>query len=631
MNKIQYKDIIVQYDNKSIIIENTTIKRTWSIDKGRIKTTQIINKKTNKTWENNEKQNSDFTLFNYTTKFEVLKITSNIIENKEYTSNHVETKLSLYFSETDLFIDYVIWIYPNIGGIRTQLFAKAGNKFTSQESQFTNWDVIDQIPITLDVYNISTMGLYNDTQHRNIEETEILYESVEQYSKKIKVYDKENIICIEDNKQDGIGIIKETHKCINQRGYDTGAFFVKPEGIFNTGWGLRPSDIIKEEFRPAWASIMFVYNNDKEYIIKQVDRVRYPNKKRDLYIMANTWGSSRGKKAANEINVLREIEIASDIGIDVLQIDDGWQSNNWDVNETKFPTKWEKVKKRAKDNNIILGLWFQWDVNINKYIENISQGDFKKIKIDFGGFETYKDIDYIRKKAEILVSTFKELSINWDVTENYIRNGYYFLKEYGVLYVENRAIKKGIWNIYVPYLVLRDTWQMAKYLNINKIQIPIQNINTVSKESSNAYLYSQEYCIAISFMALPIFFHELHFYSKEELLRIKKLLLIYKQYRKEIYNGYVFPIGNKPNDKTMTGFQCVVNEEYGFFTIFREIQCIKDKMDIEVYNIKDINIELTDLISKEKIIIKCNRNKIKFNIDKKAAFRFYKYRIIKDT
>jgi len=628
MNKLQYKDIIVQYDSEKIIIENEAIKRIWNIKNNQIITTQITNKKTNKIWENNNKQSNDFALFMYTTDYKILDITSQIIENKEYTSNHVETKISLYFSERDLFINYIIWSYPKVGVIRTQLFAKAGNRFTSQESQFTNWDIIDKIPINFKTQSIFTIGLYNDTQHRNIEETEILYENTDKYPKEIKVYDKENIICIEDKTQNGIGIIKETHKCVNQRGYDTGVFFVKPEGIYNTGWGLRPSDIIEKEFRPAWASMIFVYNGDKEYVIKQVDRIRYPNKKSDLYIMANTWGSARGQKAANELNVLREIDLASEIGIDVLQIDDGWQDDNWDVDKTKFPSKWEKIKKRAKNKNVMLGLWFQWTVNVNKYIKNIKQGDFKKIKIDFAGYDTYKDIDYIRNKAKKLVSTFKDLSINWDVTENYIRNGYYFLKEYGVLYVENRAIMKGIWNIYIPYLVLRDTWQMAKYLNINKIQIPIQNINTVSKESSNAYLYSQEYCIAISFMGLPIFFHELHFYSKEELQRIKKLLSVYKQYREEIYNGYAFPIGNKPNDKTMTGFQCVVNNKSGFFTIFREIQCVENKMEFEIHNIKDTKIELTDLISKEKFITTCSNNKIQFQINEKADFRFYKYKIM---
>lgn len=631
MKETKYKDIIVQYSKEKIVILNQFIQRNWDISDVGIVTTEIINKKTNKVWKNEVINKCDFNLFMYTddSKFEILNVSSKIVEKKEYTSDHVKTTISFRLKIRDLYIEYVIWIYPYIGAIRTQIYAKAGNEFTSQSSQFTNWDVLDKIPLPNDNYKVFTTGLYNDSQHRNIEETEILYENGEKYFDGLKVYDKENIICVEDSDQNGIGFIKETHKCVNQSGYDTGAFWFKKDGLYNTGWGLRPADIISTEYRPTWGSIIFIYDSEyRESTIKKVDRVRYPNKKSDLYIMSNIWGSGRGKTAANEDNVVDEIKIASKIGIDIVQIDDGWQNENWDIDNKKFQHRWERVNKVSKDNNIDLGLWFKWDVDNKKYIENIEQGNFKKIKIDFGGYETYEDINYIRTKAKSLVNKFNGLSINWDVTENYTRNGYYFLKEYGVLYVENRTVLEGSWNIYIPYLVLRDTWQMSKYLNINKIQIPIQNISMVAKKNSNAYLYSQEYCIAISFMGLPIFFNELHFYNDEELERIKKLIKIYKEHREKIYNGYVFPIGDKPNDKSITGFQCVVNKESGYFTIFREINCTYSKKNMEIRNIEGKKIEITDLISKEKQIIEYKDNIIEFVIENKADFKFYSYIIV---
>ena len=630
MGQIRYKDTIVQYNEEKIIIENQFIKRSWDIKDTGITTARIINKKTSKLWENGLKDKHDFSLFNYTgnSKCEILNISSKVVENTEYTSDHIELIVSFVFNEKDLFINYVIWAYPNTGVIRIQIYAKAGSKFLSQCSQFTEWDSLDRIPLPKNEYTIFTTGLYNDTQHRNIAETEILHENNEKYIDGIRMYDRENIICIEDDNFDGIGIIKETHKCTNQRGYDTGAFWIKEDGAYNTGWGLRTSDIVSTEFRPTWASIMFVYGNDRESAIKKADRVRYPNKKSDLYIMSNTWGSGRGKKAANEENVINEIEIAGRIGIDIVQIDDGWQDSDWNIDENKFPHGWERVKEVSTANDVDLGLWFKWDADINKYIKNIQQGDFKKIKIDFGGYETYEDINHIRTKAKTLIKEFNGVSINWDVTENYMRNGYYFLKEYGVLYVENRTVIPGSWNIYVPYLVLRDAWQMAKYININKVQIPIQNLGMIDKKSSNAYLYSQEYCIAISFMGLPIFFHELHFYSEEELQRIKNLISIYKENRDKIYNGYVFPIGDKPNDKSITGFQCTVNDKSGYFTIFRELKCTSRRKKIEVINVAGNKIELTDLITQEKQIVECGNNIIEFEIDKKADFRFYCYRVI---
>lgn len=46
---------------------------------------------------------------------------------------------------------------------------------------------------------------------------------------------------------------------------------------------------------------------------------------RDGLALSNTWGDRNRDQALNEAFMLSEIDIASSLGIDVCQIDDGWQ------------------------------------------------------------------------------------------------------------------------------------------------------------------------------------------------------------------------------------------------------------------------------------------------------------------
>lgn len=90
----------------------------------------------------------------------------------------------------------------------------------------------------------------------------------------------------------------------------------------------------------------------------------YPVGPRDIYIQANTWGRSQGRlehrEAASEKNVLTEIDSCADLGIDVLQIDDGWQGDgydSWKPAPQRYPAGWERVRARAEERGVKLGLW----------------------------------------------------------------------------------------------------------------------------------------------------------------------------------------------------------------------------------------------------------------------------------
>ena len=398
-----------------------------------------------------------------------------------------------------------------------------------------------------------------------------------------EIFDWASLVAVEVPGE-GVCVIKESHKCVNQPGVDTGAFECGPAGLVTTGWGVGPSDLVPDRFLDAWATwtILFDGGDDgRELAIKQFDRCRYPvDPVRDIYIIANTWGTAARKQdaqnAAREENVLRQIQACKDIGIDVQQIDDGWQGDGyqrWEPSTSRYPHGWGPVREAARRAGVELGLWSAWTIGENDLIRNYDLGDFRYFKIDFSVLNTYAKIDGLMQKIRGLIEhSGQTVRVNWDVTENAPRVGYFFAREFGSVYLENRKQESPPQAVYVPYLVLRDAWQVSKYVNLNRFQISIQNIDVVNREKSNAHLYNHPYSVAISLMGTPIFFQEVGLYSSEARERIRPLIALYKHHRREMFDGYTFPIGDKPSDASWTGFQ---NHNpttmSGYLLLFREL------------------------------------------------------------
>jgi hypothetical protein len=194
--------------------------------------------------------------------------------------------------------------------------------------QYGRTDFLPISPIGMKRRNI---GYFNDTQNRNTVETPLIKEEeITSTFDKTETYDWSNILCLENNTQ-GVMLVKESHKCVNQYGAETGDFELTKTGIANRGTALLPQEITPDTYKWCWATWSILYKAgdvNQQLALKEFDRIRYPiDPSRDIYIQANTWGSGRDRAAAVETNVLKEINQQAALGIDIQQVDDGWQDN----------------------------------------------------------------------------------------------------------------------------------------------------------------------------------------------------------------------------------------------------------------------------------------------------------------
>jgi hypothetical protein len=184
--------------------------------------------------------------------------------------------------------------------------------------------------------------------------------------------------------------------------YRVGAFVCNERGVEVTGAGISATDVLASEWRPAWATWTVAAGAgaaELQRAIKVFDRLRFPlDPRADLYIGANNWGSTDnpkdGKKSSAEASILREIDAAAEMGIEVVQIDDGWQTRrDWQCDPNAYPQGWANVKRRAAEKGILLGLWCDGDgIPLPTLLKHVDAGGFRYVKFDFYDMSTYAKV-----------------------------------------------------------------------------------------------------------------------------------------------------------------------------------------------------------------------------------------------
>ncbi|MCL3779399.1 hypothetical protein EMN47_03255 [Prolixibacteraceae bacterium JC049] len=338
-----------------------------------------------------------------------------------------------------------------------------------------------------------------------------------------------------------------------------------------------------------------------------------------------------------------------ELGLDLLQIDDGWQGTQYSKWETVatakykkpqldakladnaiyevYPEGWTNVRKAAKEAGIKLGLWAAWTIPYEDLLKNYQLGDFRSYKLDFAKLRDYKTLRNLENKVRsFILKTDHKVRVNWDVTENPPRIGYYFGREYGNIYLENRKPLTPVNVLYHPWLVLRDAWHVAKYTNLNKFQITYQNLDMANREESDAYQHNHDYALAITLMGSPIFFQEIHLLSDKAKSAIKPLIDTYKSVRNDMYEGYVFAIGEEPTNSSWTGFQNYnPKSKSGYLTIFRELNSDKATYKFNLNFIDGKNVEFKDLELGESFNIK-DFNGLSVALSK-GTYKFFSYQV----
>ena len=666
----KFKDCYLKKEDKFFLFGNSKIERKIFIEKGNFFTISFYDKENKKEWiEDWVGENSlfDFSfdgLIGIKTGSElyfrplVLKGVKVTVE-KEISGNEIFKvifSLSDNFSKTFIKRNYLL--YPQLPYIIVESEILSEN-YPSGDFYKTRENIIDIIRVSKKIfYEGKSVEFFTRTDKTN----QLIEEKVFNSSKNWDL--RGNFIQIKDIKDNcGIFILKESPVSSDLRPEVSCDFEIFENNLKVMGWGIRPEDFGILKWRKSYKVVIGLFKGkeiDSLISLKKYQMHKYKFiPERDYMIMANPWGDGNVYNNLCEKFVLKELEGCYKFGITHYQIDDGWQGggkaidiiNNkfidkkfWKVDKNRFPHSFYKISERAKKLGITLGLWFV--PNRNNQYKNYLQ-DVETI-LDFYkkfGIKVFKldAINIQTKEAEenfelFLKETYEksknEIFFNFDVTGALDRRlGYFYLSEYGNIFLENRytnikndyAEKK-----YYPYKTLKNLWQLSKYVLPQKLQIEILNISLNKNQYSEKdilapFNYDWEYCFGITMFSNPLFWGEISNFPEGALKRLKELILIYKKYRDEIFSSFIIPIGEIPNGFNWTGFIAYPENENknGFIIVFRENN---PKKFYEIYFEKFKNRKISLLYSSSDCNFSYLKDSIKIELEKPNSFALFVFK-----
>ena len=383
---------------------------------------------------------------------------------------------------------------------------------------------------------------------------------------------------------------------------------------------------------------------DTDRFIRGWYRLLY--KPKGLHAMSNTWGDRNGRSRVNDSFIRREIESGADIGLDVVQIDDGWQKgipdkydenglrvfegDFWDVKKDIFPEGIQPLCGYAKEQGVELGLWFAPHSNgvFSKYERDIQvlKGAYDEWGIKYFKLDMIQllSIEHSERMLDFLDDIFAfgdDVSVELDVTAD-ARLGYLLCAPYGTIFVENRYTA---WSNYYPHRTLRNLWLLSRYIPASKFQFELLNPELCADKYSKddplrPELYDIDYIFASVMFSNPLFWMETQFLSDKCRDKLKNIVHLWRMYRDEILNSDVYPIGEEPSGASMTGF---VSDSDGIMhlLLFRE-NTNRESFTFDVGDSAEGEIEL--ICSNSKIEFTQKENTVSVNFSNSASYAWFR-------
>ena len=325
---------------------------------------------------------------------------------------------------------------------------------------------------------------------------------------------------------------------------------------------------------------------------------------RDGLAVSNTWGDRSQDSRMTEDFLLAEVAAAAELGVDVVQLDDGWQKGTtanawnrpqdgawgdywaidpqfWTPRPSGLPNGLEPVVDAAHRAGLHVGLWFSpdsssefanWEADRDCLTDLVTRHGITQVKSD-GVLLTSARAErrYRRLIDQMLQRTDGALTFDLDVTAQ-VRLGYWGAPHAGPVFVENRYTD---FHNYWPHQTLRTLWRLSHHLHPVRLRLeflnPYRNTDRYAGDPLAPEHYRPATLFATVMMASPLAWFELSEAPAEFRAEIAELVRIWKQVRHRIHTEVVLPIGDEPDGWSWTGLCTAPREGDAYAVVFRPL------------------------------------------------------------
>ncbi|MGD7787648.1 hypothetical protein ACQCX2_04930 [Propionibacteriaceae bacterium Y1700] len=308
---------------------------------------------------------------------------------------------------------------------------------------------------------------------------------------------------------------------------------------------------------------------------------------RDGLLVSNTWGDRSQDSRMNEKFLLAEVAAAQQLGVDVVQLDDGWQKGRtanawnrpqdgawgqywqidprfWTPRPGALPHGLEPVIDAARAAGVGVGLWFSpdssdelinWERDRDRLRELIDEHGISQSKLDGILLTSSLAEERLRElMAALLEHTDGTFTFDLDVTAQ-VRLGYWGAPHAGPIFVENRYTD---FHNHWPHQTLRTLWKLAHHIHPVRLRMeflnPYRNMVKYADDPLAPGNYPPASLFAMVMMASPLAWFELSESPPEFRQDLAELIMVWKEHRDAFQPHPILPIGEEPDGWSWSGF-----------------------------------------------------------------------------
>ena len=385
---------------------------------------------------------------------------------------------------------------------------------------------------------------------------------------------------------------------------------------------------------------------------------------RDGVFLSNTWGDGNRDGRINAEFLMKEVEAAADIGVDVIQVDDGWQRGRtantnkklipgakkawssfreadprfWEPDEERFPHGLAPLVEAAKAKGLVFGIWFgpdssdelrHWEEDADCLLDFYRRFGIRYFKIDALRITTPLGFERNRKFFDkMLTESNADMVFDLDCTAG-IRPGYFGLMDIGPLFVENRYARDN-GRKYRPHQTLRNLWMLSQVVDPVRLRMevlnPGKNQETYGEDPLAPSRWPADALFAITMAASPLGWMELSDVSSGTRAAWRPLIARWKKERAAMHGGTIIPVGDEPDGFAWTGFlSCAKDSSVGYAILFRELSDDGDfELDLNDYLPEGASFTNAEVIGGRGKAVIADDRKLKANVPAKLDFVWVK-------
>lgn len=324
---------------------------------------------------------------------------------------------------------------------------------------------------------------------------------------------------------------------------------------------------------------------------------------RDGMFLSNTWGDrSRDSRISAEF-LAKEVEAGARLGVDVVQVDDGWQKGQsgnsafgkgawgnfrsadpefWKPHPERFPNGLKPLVEAARERGMKFGLWFgpdaeddmaNWEKDADVLLQAFDKEGVEYVKIDAVEMKSpTAEANLNRFYNKVLVETEGRVVFDADATAG-LRPGYYGTNNVGPIFLENRYTD---WKRYWPHHTLRNLWTLAPHVDPVRLRMEFLNqqrhVDKYAGDPLAPAAYPPDTLFASVMFSSPLGWFEVSNLPESYFKSIPPLVDAWKKEREAIFSGHIIPIGKAPDGFVWTGFSSISRDrESARVVVFREL------------------------------------------------------------